>query len=873
MARDVGVLLPGNPKWLQVTMDRQSSLGWCDLLKAASMHDEVFGVLCGCTPPTSPHRYVPDLVSAAATSVVTGTAPTISSWSEYYVHRGVRSEAPLAVLLSWPLTLYHILVRLDLASLTRPVVVHYLGPEKELLFLPFFRELLALLPAARIQIEMIGPLGIDLPPPMHLEDAWGGSLSIIVRRGLYHALNLPVPDVAFAPNAGLAVEGYAERWPATLLYVAAERIPFVWTDYSEQSVDKGLRFAARCAKLAPSGGVSLNPFRQPLRQPRVCGGSVGLPTLANGFLAAFHTPPHAFRPIASDGGTAAGLTSASSAAPLPIPPVLTVPPTIAAVDLGSFDADAPQPFERFFAVARQLGVVSELQLEVQRRAVQSGRRTARQCMSAHWAQVAYGLGMGQRYAWRCELSEVALAAAPAEVRERAQRQSPRYSGTWEDETSRFSLAHCLAPLITPRWVKLKELGNEALAAGECALAAEWYLRAAALTEHTMALGTFFDVLEESDSRVARRLAQERDGLWSVVHSQLPDCPRRLSYSVEMEQHLRASGLRDVACEPNLPKAICLANAAAARLRQAAEHDAEHKAMLKKHKNLPRHLRTMHAEVQQGLLRRALSDADAAAIACPEYEKAHFRVAQALRALHAASISAPEREADRPNLEQVELRSAAYKLGAHRLPWCGIAALQAGLVHFPEYQLAYEMAYFDHEVRKIVQAQADPGRFLISVTVTASLVPSMGGQNLLLGVEIKQQAAQHVLYTRHDGLCFRVLDGENGERVEKPPHGHASALSLDSYPRPLSTCLADLTSEGVKVDQLCLGQALTDQVDRVAAALKAQPSYSHIHVYASGITHVSKIAVPGGFQRELCTDVLDGRGFDKRPGFVDTCTRR
>jgi hypothetical protein len=753
------------------------------------------------------------------------------------------------------------------------VVVHYLGPEKELLFLPFFRELLALLPAARIQIEMIGPLGIDLPPPMHLEDAWGGSLSIIVRRGLYHALNLPVPDVAFAPNAGLAVEGYAERWPATLLYVAAERIPFVWTDYSEQSVDKGLRFAARCAKLAPSGGVSLNPFRQPLRQPRVCGGSVGLPTLANGFLAAFHTPPHAFRPIASDGGTAAGLTSASSAAPLPIPPVLTVPPTIAAVDLGSFDADAPQPFERFFAVARQLGVVSELQLEVQRRAVQSGRRTARQCMSAHWAQVAYGLGMGQRYAWRCELSEVALAAAPAEVRERAQRQSPRYSGTWEDETSRFSLAHCLAPLITPRWVKLKELGNEALAAGECALAAEWYLRAAALTEHTMALGTFFDVLEESDSRVARRLAQERDGLWSVVHSQLPDCPRRLSYSVEMEQHLRASGLRDVACEPNLPKAICLANAAAARLRQAAEHDAEHEAMLKKHKNLPRHLRTMHAEVQQGLLRRALSDADAAAIACPEYEKAHFRVAQALRALHAASISAPEREADRPNLEQVELRSAAYKLGAHRLPWCGIAALQAGLVHFPEYQLAYEMAYFDHEVRKIVQAQADPGRFLISVTVTASLVPSMGGQNLLLGVEIKQQAAQHVLYTRHDGLCFRVLDGENGERVEKPPHGHASALSLDSYPRPLSTFLADLTSEGVKVDQLCLGQALTDQVDRVAAALKAQPSYSHIHVYASGITHVSKIAVPGGFQRELCTDVLDGRGFDKRPGFVDTCTRR
>jgi hypothetical protein len=50
-----------------------------------------------------------------------------------------------------------------------------------------------------------------LPPPMQLEDARGGCLSITVRRGLYHALNLPMPDVAFAPNAGLAVEGYASH--------------------------------------------------------------------------------------------------------------------------------------------------------------------------------------------------------------------------------------------------------------------------------------------------------------------------------------------------------------------------------------------------------------------------------------------------------------------------------------------------------------------------------------------------------------------------------------------------------------------------------------------------------------------------------------
>ena len=36
-----------------------------------------------------------------------------------------------------------------------------------------------------------------------------------VRRGLYHDCeDLPRPDLAIAPNAGLAVSGYLERWPA-----------------------------------------------------------------------------------------------------------------------------------------------------------------------------------------------------------------------------------------------------------------------------------------------------------------------------------------------------------------------------------------------------------------------------------------------------------------------------------------------------------------------------------------------------------------------------------------------------------------------------------------------------------------------------------
>ena len=169
-----------------------------------------------------------------------------------------------------------------------------------MLFLPLFRELCVLLPAATLVIEMIGPLGVALPPPARVPSAAGGSLTISVRSALYHTLQLPAPDLAVAPNAGFAVAGYADRWPETLRHLHERRIAFVFTDYSEQSVEKGIALAA--AQMAPDvnatepveRAVSLNPFRMPLREPLVRGGAVGFPTVSNGFLASFHTPPGAF---------------------------------------------------------------------------------------------------------------------------------------------------------------------------------------------------------------------------------------------------------------------------------------------------------------------------------------------------------------------------------------------------------------------------------------------------------------------------------------------------------------------------------------------------------------------------------------------------
>ena len=160
------------------------------------------------------------LIAAAALALhAPCAAPRLSSWGEWYAWRQLPPDSPLALLLSWPLTVWSVLDRLGLAlpaSPPRRVVVHYLGPEKEVMMLPLWAELARLLPSVELAIHMVGPLGIALPAvPMVFEGRCGGAVTLAVHRGLYHAAvdELPPADVAIALNAGLAIEGYADRWP------------------------------------------------------------------------------------------------------------------------------------------------------------------------------------------------------------------------------------------------------------------------------------------------------------------------------------------------------------------------------------------------------------------------------------------------------------------------------------------------------------------------------------------------------------------------------------------------------------------------------------------------------------------------------------
>ncbi|KAK9276272.1 hypothetical protein L1049_005803 [Liquidambar formosana] len=85
----------------------------------------------------------------------------LSGWKDYFEWRCIPLHSPVALLLHWPLTIYHATQLAATRSLnfeiSNELCIHYLGPEKELLQLAVFGELLALFPGVRVHIELVGP--------------------------------------------------------------------------------------------------------------------------------------------------------------------------------------------------------------------------------------------------------------------------------------------------------------------------------------------------------------------------------------------------------------------------------------------------------------------------------------------------------------------------------------------------------------------------------------------------------------------------------------------------------------------------------------------------------------------------------------------
>ncbi|VVA94740.1 unnamed protein product [Arabis nemorensis] len=221
----------------------------------------------------------------------------LCSWTDYFEWRKIPLDSPVALLLHWPLTIYHAIQAIGMGNLTPQISdelrIHYLGPQRELGQLVVFAELQALFPGLCISVELVGP---DVPQHMDGEmislcryspcmvkececnslsktpnpgnqSARSSVVTLQLHRGLYHdrysdiAKDSRPPHIVIAPNAGIAAY---PSWLPTIELIKEKKVPAVFTDYCEEAC----HLAACCIKSITGQSLSLpiglNPFRQPI---------------------------------------------------------------------------------------------------------------------------------------------------------------------------------------------------------------------------------------------------------------------------------------------------------------------------------------------------------------------------------------------------------------------------------------------------------------------------------------------------------------------------------------------------------------------------------------------------------------------------------
>jgi hypothetical protein len=224
----------------------------------------------------------------------------LQSWDDYYRLRGIPDKSPVALLLTFPITLFHLLVEYGEVPCTvarmlkRPLRVHIVGAEKEINFLDIFKEVAYMLPED-FSIELVFIVRQDMLPPslrsttsdksqfaFNLTDG----LRIVLVSGTYGDSLDPnfdcgsgPPDMVIGFNAGL----YAyESWRSVVNFLDKSKgVVGVFTDYNEFS-------GTQCGSLGGANSresTCMNPFRQPRAMPVY---SMNLPQFSNGFLYAFN---------------------------------------------------------------------------------------------------------------------------------------------------------------------------------------------------------------------------------------------------------------------------------------------------------------------------------------------------------------------------------------------------------------------------------------------------------------------------------------------------------------------------------------------------------------------------------------------------------
>ncbi|XP_072833426.1 zinc finger MYND domain-containing protein 15 [Pogona vitticeps] len=227
------------------------------------------------------------------------------SWKEYYQWRGLPLGAPLAVILTYPLTMYYIITQLapqhfpELNILNKQSLkIHVVEAGKEFGVLMAFWELSVLLPHVSLELLFVGgalppeldgqqfllqrdeELGVSVQPGL-APRAKGGrrELQLGFSARPYHLLQAPKPDLVIGYNSGFALQ---ETWLSCLPRLQSLRVPAYFTECSEYScaVDEAAVSMATGGSASPA---QINPFRSPFRR---VGTDNAMPWYSNAFV--FH---------------------------------------------------------------------------------------------------------------------------------------------------------------------------------------------------------------------------------------------------------------------------------------------------------------------------------------------------------------------------------------------------------------------------------------------------------------------------------------------------------------------------------------------------------------------------------------------------------
>jgi hypothetical protein len=187
-----------------------------------------------------------------------------------------------------------------------------------------------------------------------------------------------------------------------------------------------------------------------------------------------------------------------------------------------------------------------------------------------------------------------------------------------------------------------------------------------------------------------------------------------------------------------------------------------------------------------------------------------------------------------------LRFASF---SEHLPTAGIAMVMLGWIDFTK----MHFMYIRDRRREFYRRLKDPASDLFmegmaALSLSASMVPFLGGQALTIGVTFVTQPD----WTRKqfDSIWFQICDNENGDDCEKPPNGIISPTALPLALEGIKRFCMELKAENIRIPSFMLGQALVDRCDTVQEMLRAD--HRGVLVYPSIETHAGNIAA-GLFQ--------------------------